>query len=360
MEDRHGHIREVSKAIAAWLRPDNPALKMAIDRTVDENLFSFEDIRHRILHLRKSLTEENLLEWAGRSKLRPGCLQKRRVVCLHAGNLPLVGLQDALAVTLTGADYTGKVSRKDPWLIPTFLEKLREHDIPGSRVWSDQLDDLSGHKADAILFAGSEDSAGPVLAALKSRSIADDDTPRLMRTAHFSVAFLTDHNKKTMEDLAEAVFRYGGAGCRSVAVVIAPFGLKSEKCHLTDYAEAFWLNNPQHQKPDPVLFHRYAANKALGVEQSWLDDFLIEERISRPADKFVLRWVQGGEEELKQIVDSCSDGLQTIYTQTGEAPGILSGRKGWVVDKLAKAQTPDIWWKPDGVDTVEWLRKQLS
>ncbi|MDZ7757329.1 acyl-CoA reductase [Rhodohalobacter sp.] len=354
------HIKNISGAIDAWLQPDNLSLKKAIDQTVEENLFGLEDIKHQIRHLKYSLTEDNLLKWAEITNLKISGLKGKNILCLHAGNLPLVGLQDLLATVLTGANYVGKLSRKDPYLLPTLIEKLDDHKISGDRHYSADLNDFSNKEADAVLFAGSEDSVNSVISNLKDLNIVDFETPRLMRTAHFSIAFINDHNKETMEDLAEAVFRYGGTGCRSVAIVIAPFKLKSQKCHLTDYFEIFWLKNPQHEKPDQSLFYRFATNKALGIDQAWLNDFLIEERLSKPTDKFVLQWIQGDEDTLKDIVDKFKDGLQTVYTTSESQMADFKKELETETDLLSKAQTPDIWWKPDGIDTITWLQKELG
>lgn len=359
MSETQNHIKNICSAIDAWLQPDNLSLKKAIDNTVDENLFGLEDIKHQIRHLRHSLTEKNLMKWAEMTNLDSAKLKGRNIMCLHAGNLPLVGLQDLLATVLTGANYSGKLSKKDPYLLPTLIEKLDDHKVSGERRYSTNLSHFSNKKADAVLFAGSDDSINAVISNLNNLNIADFDTPRLMRTAHFSIALLSDHKKETMEDLTEAVFRYGGTGCRSVAIVVAPFKLNSQKCHFTDYVEAFWLKNPQHEKPDPSLFYRYATNKALDIDQAWLDDFLIEERLSKPTDKFVLQWVQGDENTLKDIVDEYRVGLQTVYITSKLQMTELKSELNTETDLLSKAQIPEIWWKPDGVDTIEWLQKEV-
>ncbi len=358
--DYQNHIKRVYKAIDAWLQPDNASLKKAIDRTVDDNLFSLEDIKHQVRHLKKSLTESNLQKWAEYSKLNEVHIEEKNILCLHAGNLPLVGLQDLLAVTLTGATYFGKLSKKDPYLIPTLIEKLDEMNVAGNRKYSTSLIDFDGHPADSVIFAGSEDSVAPVVSSLEILGIADESTPRLMRTAHFSIAYIQDHSKKTMEDLTEAVFRYGGTGCRSVAIVVAPYSLNSQKCHFTDYVEAFWLNNPHHQKPSNSLFYRFATNKAVEIEQAWLNDFLIEEKLSEPTDKFVLQWIKGDRETLKDIVETYRVGLQTVYTTDKEKEIALNKELNIETDQLSKAQTPDIWWKPDGIDTILWLQRELG
>ncbi|MDX1642157.1 MAG: acyl-CoA reductase, partial [Balneolaceae bacterium] len=249
------HINTISKAIDEWLQPDNQDLKKAIDRTVDENLFSFQDIKHQILVLKSSLQKKNLEIWSERSRLEFNRLKQKKILCLHAGNLPLVGIQDLLATVLTGGNYFGKISKKDPYLLPSLLKKFTEYDLIGGNQWSRDLQDFSNQEMDAVLFAGSESSSQEVKSSLKSLKMIRNQTPTLMRTAHFSIAYIEDKKPQTLEDLTEAVFRYGGTGCRSVAIVVAPFHLNDEKCGYTDYVESFWLKNPQHKKPDESLFY---------------------------------------------------------------------------------------------------------
>lgn len=357
MSELQTHIENVSKAIIEWLQPDNSDLKKAVDQTVENNLFSFQDIKHQILVLKSTLQKKNLEIWAKRSGLEHYSLYRKKILCLHAGNLPLVGLQDLLAVVLAGGDYCGKISKKDPYLLPTIIKKLSEYNLIEKNQWSLNLDDFSGIQMDAVLFAGSKSSANEVRSSLRSLKIIDDQTPTLMRTAHFSIAFIEDRDPQTMEDLTEAVFRYGGTGCRSVAIVIAPFHLDSEKCDFTDYIESFWLKNPQHQKPDDSLFYRYAYNRALEIPQAWLNDFLIEENVSHPKEKFLLYWVKGDFNTLSDLVKEYENGLQSVYS-TSNYIGKEVG--GYHIEPLSQAQAPQIWWKPDQVDTIKWLQKKVA
>ncbi|MEX0906318.1 MAG: hypothetical protein WD028_11390 [Balneolaceae bacterium] len=357
MNKIENHIQNISNAISDWLQPDNMELKHAIDQTVEENLFSFQDIRHQVLHLKESLKKENLLKWAEQSNLKHNSLRGKKVICLHAGNLPLVGLQDFLAVLLTGGIYIGKISKKDPYLLPTFISACQKNGVLRDAVWSVNLEELHNSEGDFLLFAGSESTAQKVNEKMSRFRIIKPDAPKLMRTAHFSIAFITDNKPSTMESLTEAIFRYGGAGCRSVAIVVAPFHLDSEKCSFTDYIESFWLKNPQHEKPTPALFHRYACNKAVEISQAWLDDFLIEEQVMLPTEKFLLYWVKGDEKKLEEIVNQFGKGLQSIYS-TGDF--LLKNTGQFEMEDLSAAQKPPVWWKPDGVDSIAWLQGNIS
>lgn len=358
MNNTQNIVDQLTDTINQWLQPDNNILKRAIDRTVSENLFSIEDIKHQIRHLKKSLTNSELLLWAEKSGLIANSLSGKQVLCLHAGNLPLIGLQDLLAVILTGAGYAGKISKKDPYLLPSFLECCLQNGLLKDSLWDTDLGSLRGAQADCVLFTGSESTSKKVDESLKKFQLAKPGASKLMRTAHFSIAYITNSRPETMEDLTEAVFRYGGKGCRSVSLVVAPFHLNSQKCEFTDYVESFWLKNPQHQKPSAGLFHRYAANKALGIQQAWLDDFLLEESLEYPDQPFILHWAKGGLEEVHLILDRYSDGLQSVYKNDASSEHSIKTKIEF--ENLSQAQTPPIWWKPDNVDTIAWLQENIS
>lgn len=268
----------------------------------------------------------------------------------------MVGIQDLLAVMLTGGRYVGKFSKKDPYLLVSLLDKFTEHGIGKHFIYDTYLECLKSISADAVLFSGSESSVETVKNKLQKLSIIEKTTPLLIRTAHFSVAWIHDQNPETMNQLMNAVFRYAGKGCRSVAVVVAPFSFTSNSCNFTDYVESFWIKNPQKVKPPVSLYHRYAMNKAVGIPQIWLDDFLIEEDLKKPDSNFVLQWIEGGEDELKEIIKMNKSGLQSIYSTDRY---IGTEIENIVIESLDEAQNPPIWWRPDGIDTITWLQNHF-
>lgn len=345
-------IIQLRKSVDQWLSSKNFALKEAIDKSVKDGHFSFEDIKYQLLSLKKTLKESEFRRWTKRADVVE-INSPKNILCLHAGNLPLVGIQDILAVALSGHHYMGKLSRKDPYLPATLLEVLnREGLIHGD--WSVKLNDLKNNQADAILFSGSATTVSPVMDSLITLNIATHKTPRLLRTAHYSLALIEDDHPDTMEQLANAVFRYGGKGCRSVAMVVAPYSLNSKKCSFTDYVESFWLKNPQHKKAPPSLYHRYAYNKAAEINQSWLDNFLIEETDMEPVEPFILHWVKGDRQTVARIAEKYREGLQTVYVKD---PSVNIEGLSFAPELLTDAQQPPIWWKPDGVDPLNWLMK---
>lgn len=340
-------IQNIEKAAKDWLRPDNIKLKQAIEQTVDVKLFSFEDIKFQILALREKIEAGQISKWAERNNLSESRNAiGKKVLCLHAGNLPLVGFQDMMATLLSGADYFGKLSSKDPYLLASFLEELANVDLVNTIRYSVSLDNFSAMEADKVLFSGSESSVNEVKNKVFEIGAANEETEFVIRTAKFSIAYLEEENPETLKDLMEAIFRYGGKGCRSVAMVVSPLLLNPIKCHFTDYVEVFWLRNPQLKKPNPKLAYQFAFNKAIERNQAWLDDFLIQESEDFPEDEFTVNWVIGGEEKVRELKTKFGSSVQSVYT---------SGKKinGLETDFLSEAQKPNLWWKPDGIEVIE-------
>ncbi|MFH5883802.1 hypothetical protein ACG2F4_05785 [Halalkalibaculum sp. DA3122] len=351
-------ISALLEATQNWLNKDNEYLSTAYDQTVREGFFSFEDVKYALLAIREAVSETAVRDWVQRAGLSDtSSAEGQNVLCLHAGNIPLVGFQDAFAAILSGATYYGKISRKDPYLLPTFLNEVKKTGVFSDIdiQWVHNLKHLEGLQTDKILFAGSEDSVPGVKQRIEELHLASSKTRYLVRTAHFSIACLANPQDLRMEELVEAVFRYGGKGCRSVAIVVAPVGLDEVKSELTDHVRDFWSKNPQQESPGPRLKYRYAYNRAITRTQVWLNDFLLQEGGLEMDQDFICYWVQGDEQKAAELAAGAGDRLQSVYVTDSETriPGFEER-----TELLSVAQAPPLDWKPDGTDTLEWLTER--
>ncbi|MBO6587140.1 MAG: hypothetical protein JJ953_13605 [Gracilimonas sp.] len=343
------YISKIQKAVEEWLSQENQVLWKAVQQTVDDGLFSQHDIEFQLSVLRENIANGDIREWVNRSELSDRQNAKgQKVLCLHAGNLPLVGFQTALGTILSGADYHGKLSRKDPHLLASFLDEIGKS-LPEKKIhYSTDLEKFTNLKADKVIFAGSEESISEVKEKIRELKAAKENAEYIIRTAKFSIAYLEDWNEETKKELIEAMLRYGGKGCRSVAVVVANFGLKKVKEELEKATREFWELNPQHQKPAPDLQYQYAYNAAVEKRQLWLEDFLIQESEELPDTDFTVNWVEGGEEKVRELKTQFGKKVQSVYSAGKKIAGIET-------EELERAQLPPLWWKPDGVDVVERL-----
>lgn len=345
-------VNKLLGATNSWLEDESGELQSAVDQTVEEDYFARHDVVHALRAIRRSLVRDDIMQWIEPySSTDAG---RNNILCLHAGNLPLVGFQDVFATILSGANYYGKISRKDPYLLPSYLRHLQSHGLVEVGAFSTDLASIPATVMDGVMFAGSEESVPDVRRALNELSLTGEQTRWLIRTAHFSIAYLDSKHPQHMKDLTEAIFRYGGKGCRSVAIVVSPFSLDEIKCELTDYIESFWLENPQHQQPGPGLKFRFAYNKAVERSQAWLDDFLLQEGGLEFDRDFVTYWVRGKIPALKSIFHSYEDEIQNVYLTSPEI-SVDSLKLESRVDMLSNAQQPPINWQPDGQDVLRWL-----
>lgn len=342
-------VIDITQTVKNWLDPKNQSLQKAVEKTVSEGLFSAEDIYHHLLVLRGNVERGEIEKWIKRAELTDKKNAKgKKVLCLHAGNLPLVGFQTALGVILSGADYYGKLSRKDPYLLASFLKEIQQANIKQEIHFSTDLDSFKDLKAETVVFAGSENSVPEVKEEIRKRNAAKPNTDFIIRTAKFSIAWLNEWNEEVKEELVEAILRYGGKGCRSVAVVVADFGLNEVKEELQTSIRNFWRENPQHQKPAPELKYQFAYNKGIQRNQLWLEDLLIQETDELPETDFTVNWVKGDEERVRALRMKFGEVVQSVYT-------IGSGIDGLKTELLSKAQRPPLYWKPDGVDIFRSL-----
>ncbi|HET8865516.1 MAG TPA: acyl-CoA reductase [Gracilimonas sp.] len=340
---------DITQTVKNWLDPENQTLQKAVEKTISEGLFSSEDIQHQLSVLRGNVENGDVEEWVKRAGLTDEKNAKdKKVLCLHAGNLPLVGFQTAIGVILSGADYYGKLSRKDPHLLGSFLKEIQQANIGQEIQFSTDLDSFENLEADSVVFAGSENSVPDVKAGIQKRSAAKPNATYLIRTAKFSMVFLNKWNEEIKEELVEAMLRYGGKGCRSVAVVVAEFELDEVKEELRTSIQNFWKENPQHQKPAPELKYQFAYNEGIQRNQLWLEHFLIQETEELPETDFTVNWVQGDEEIVRALRMKFGEVVQSVYTAGSEIERLKT-------DPLSQAQNPPIWWKPDGVDVIREL-----
>ncbi|WP_020401758.1 acyl-CoA reductase [Gracilimonas tropica] len=347
-------ITKISQTLKNWLNPKNPVLQKAIQQTVEEGLFSMEDVEFQLNVLRENVENGEIQEWIKRAGLNDRQNAKgEKVLCLHAGNLPLVGFQTALGVILSGAGYYGKLSRKDPYLLGSFLKEMQNLKLDQQIKFSTDLNAFQQLNADAVVFAGSETSVPQVKNKISKLKAALKEANYIIRTAKFSIAYLDEWNEQVKCELTEAMLRYGGKGCRSVALVVAKFELDEVKEELLSEMQEFWEKNPQHQKPQPELKYQYAYNKGIQRNQLWLEDFLIQETDEFPETNFTVNWVRGDEEKVRSLRMNFGNVVQSVYTTGAEINGLKT-------EPLSKAQKPPLWWKPDGVDVVRILLKSID
>ena len=173
--------------------------------------FTKENILFALESWSNALTTVHLKKWVSETKQAQ---EEKTVAIVMAGNIPLVGFHDFLAVLISGHAVLVKQSSNDKHLLP-FLAKYLEYAEPSLKskiVFTEsKLTDF-----DAVIATGSNNTARYFEYYFK-------DKPTIIRKSRNSVAVLTgNETEQQLSALAEDVFRYYGLGCRNVSKLFVP------------------------------------------------------------------------------------------------------------------------------------------
>ena len=164
--------------------------------------------------LNEFLQKDKLEHWS-KSYFLDDNITPKNVGIVMAGNIPLVGFHDFLAVFISGHKQTIKLSQKDDVLLKYIVERLFElhPSLQNTIVFSEML-----KGCDAYIATGSNNSA-------RYFHYYFGRYPNIIRRNRTSVAILTgNETKEQLEALADDVHLYFGLGCRNVTKIYVPEG----------------------------------------------------------------------------------------------------------------------------------------
>jgi hypothetical protein len=174
--------------------------------------FTKENLLFALESWAKLLTVENLTSWVETIDLSK--VSAKKVAIVMAGNIPLVGFHDFLAVLISGHQVLVKQSSNDKHLLPMLAKYLEYADasFKGKITFTEEkLTDF-----DAVIATGSNNTARYFEYYFK-------DKPNIIRKNRNSVAVITgNETEKELEQLSDDVFTYFGLGCRSVSKLFVP------------------------------------------------------------------------------------------------------------------------------------------
>ncbi len=156
-----------------------------------------------------------LQAWASQYNVPDTQAHPKNIGIVMAGNIPLVGFHDLLAVFISGHRQTIKPSSKDDTLLKHLVSQLHAWE-PATQALITFQPMLKG--CDAYIATGSNNSA-------RYFDYYFAKYPHIIRRNRTSVAIL-DGNE-TVEELAllaDDVYQYFGLGCRNVTKLYVPEG----------------------------------------------------------------------------------------------------------------------------------------
>ncbi len=342
----------LAQAIAStaerWRDPGYANRVNAIEQTLSlENRFTEEAMAFAVNQQMALLRFEALVSWLKGRRMQ----QPATVGVLNAGNVPLVGLQDWLAVVLTGGRYRGVLSSRSPFLLPAFSEDVAAGypDLDVAFVSYEEMLPVS----EAVIASGSEETLAKVREDCVEAGIPAEKC--LLRGHRYAIAILTgNETPQQRENLAEDVLLHEGQGCRNVAVLWAPEDLKPDA-----YLEAFAIFRsvfPVHERTAGSLKMKQAFLDAIGASHAYGDglEFLVSKGDPEPQEPGHVRWATyRTHKELVSWIQKHEDEIQLIVTGDKRI-------EGWNVSPLVvpfgDAQRPALDWCADGIDTIAFLQ----
>jgi len=295
--------------------------------------FTPEQVHFALHSWAEALTEENLNLWL--SKYDFNNVQPKNVALVLAGNIPLVGFHDFLAVLISGHKVVVKTSSNDQKLVP-FLSKYLISINPKLDNFI-TFTDGKLENFDAVIATGSNNTARYFEFYFKNK-------PSIIRKNRNSVAVLTgNETQEDLSNLGEDIFRYFGLGCRNVSKLFVP----------KDYNfDAFF--QAIYQQKDVIYYEKYANNydynKAVFLMSNFklLDnEFLTikeDSSYSSPISSVFYEYYEDIN-EIKNRLQADAEQIQCIVSN-----GIIENSISF-----GQSQKPNLWDYADNVDTLKFL-----
>jgi hypothetical protein len=295
--------------------------------------FTDDNIKFALASWNEALTKPHISKWLEPYKIQN--ISPKQVAIIMAGNIPLVGFHDFLAVLISGHNVLVKQSSNDKHLLP-FLAKYLEFVEPqfkGKIVFTE--DKLKSF--DAVIATGSNNTARYFEYYFRGK-------PSIIRNNRNSVAILTgEESHEDLKNLSEDIFRYYGLGCRNVSKLFVPKGYNFDV-----FFEGIYLWHPIIESAKYA--NNYDYNKAIYLmsEFDMLENgfFMVkeDESYSSPIATIFFEYYETTE-SLKKKLEAEKNNIQCIVS------------KGFSENEIAfgTTQKPKLWDYADSVDSVEFL-----
>ncbi len=310
------------------------------------NQFTEQAVAFAIDQQMSEVTESALSDWIrGRAPV-----QSHKIGVISAGNVPFAGLQDLLAVLLCGHSYIGVLSRKSPFLLPAFVESIRDE---GGMIEAEFTDrDTMWNEAEAVIATGSD----AAIAQIRDQAAAGGIPPHwcLFRRNRYGVAVLDGkETEDDLENLALDVLLHEGMGCRNVALIFAPEGQEPDALlqHLAQMRGIF----PAHPSTPGRLAMQRAYLEATSQPHAYGDglEFLLSKGEAEPQIPGHVRWAEYKDfDEVDEIIRGLRSELQCIVAREAVCTMLP---EGWNPQLPGTTQRPALDWRPDGTDTINFL-----
>ncbi len=322
--------------LGEWIKSKPDQLSLAKLKSERDNPWFTQKEQDRALNAlaNEFLVERALKDWIERYPRLPK--SPKNVGLIFAGNLPLVGFHDWLAVFLSGHHACIKLSSKDKYLFPALMAYLFD-DHPDWKGLTSIVDQIK--KIDAVIATGSNNSN-------RYFEYYFGHLPHVFRGHRNGIAVIPENvSDLDLKNLGDDIFAYFGLGCRSVSLCLVPQDFSEERLFeaLEEYQS---LRN--HSKWDNNYRYNYSIF-ALNQESFLTDGSLIIKRSEQIASRIACLHLKSynSKDELRSFVSKNLDRIQVV-TGRDRFPNVDT------VD-FGMSQKPKLTDYADQIDTMEFL-----
>ncbi len=312
--------------------PADELQALALRARQENGWFTEPSVKLAMRGVTELLNPARLKAWA---ESYPITGQPKTVGLAMAGNIPLVGFHDFLAVLLAGHRLRYKPSSKDTVLLDSLKKKLVEIE-PRFNDLIEVSDRLNG--VDAIIATGSDNTS-------RYFEYYFRDIPHIIRKNRVSCAVIQgDEPPEELEKLGADIFSYYGLGCRNVALLLVPqeFDLQRMLAAMKKFDEV--TQNHKYENN-----YTYQKSLLLLNQEKFVDGgFVIlkeDARINSPIGVVHYAYYKDLD-HLRQLIGSYRDKLQVIVSAQGWFEGSIP---------FGTAQLPTVTDYADGVDIMKFL-----
>ncbi len=329
---------EVLQQLKHFLQTDTEALSSVYQKTYQTNRwFTPENQRQSIEAITTIFLDATALsEWIGPYTDAIDNSQPKTIGLIPAGNIPLVGFHDWLAIFMTGNKAVVKSSEKDPYWLPFIVEFIERTDtsLKGQTVFVERLSSF-----DKVIATGSNNTSRYFEAYLSK-------VPNIIRKNRQSVAVLSGtETDEQLLALGNDILDYFGLGCRNVSKIYLPQGF--DKLRLFRVLEAFddYILHDKYKNNFDYNYALYLLNQVPFFHNNslvFLENNSFTSRIAAVHFEYY-EHIELVEEELLAYQDT----LQCIVSE--------DDRLHTKTVPFGFAQKPTLWDYPDNVNTLEFL-----
>lgn len=281
------------------------------------------------------LQKEQLENWASQYNVADEVVPKK-VGIIMAGNIPLVGFHDMLAVFLSGNQSLIKLSDKDKFLLPHLIKKMGDWD-EASKSYFEIIERLTDF--DAVIATGSNNSA-------RYFEQYFGKYPNIIRKNRNAVALLD--GTESMADLyalGNDVFEYYGLGCRNVSKIYVPRDFKFDPLLEAFHEYRSIVLNTKYKNNFDYNYAMFMLNK---VEYKANGCIILVENEAITSRIASLHY---------EFYDKGDNLVVEMNRRKAEIQCVVTNMNINNIDTLpfGKAQQPSLTDYADGVDTMEFL-----